>query len=61
MEARIDKAFKLDACGFCKSNVLITELYPDKVTLMHNVIIRVSSPRYPVFTKINHDSKLRSI
>jgi len=32
MEARIDKAFKLDACGFCKSNVLITELYPDKVT-----------------------------
>jgi hypothetical protein len=57
MEARIDKAFKLDACGFCKSNVLIIELYPDKVTFVHNAIIRVCS-LYPFFTKINHDSKL---
>lgn len=31
MKAGIDKAFTLDACGFCKSNVLITELHPDKV------------------------------
>jgi hypothetical protein len=48
MEARIDKAFKLDACGFCKSNVLIIELYPDKLTFVHNAIIRVCS-LYPFF------------